>query len=1407
MPEIIPAPVIYFILFNSLREMSDTFKYMLVLYFFCLQISYPQNLNFRFGNIKAEQGLSTNTVFCITQDSRGFLWIGTYDGLNRYDGYNFKIYRNISSDSTSISENKIRAICEDDNGNLWIGTWGGGLNKFDRNTETFTRFMHNPEDKSSLSHNSVFSIAIDRNGELWIGTAGGGLNKLEKGSNKFIRYNYNPDDDNSIGSDMIFSICKDSMGELWIASHKGGLCKYDYTNDNFLRFNHDPSDPESLSSDALVTIYEDRQSTLWIGTSDAGLNQFNPENQTFKKYYNNSSDPLSLSDNAVYSIYDCKDGNLWIGTYSGGINLFNKDTGKFIRFINYSGVPNSIGDNFVFSIFEDRSGILWLGTWNNGLFTYDSYREKFRNYSYNPNNPNGLNSNSISAIFEDSEGVVWIGTTSEGLNRFDKKENKFRHFLHDPKNPQSISSNIINSICEDKSGNIWIGTDGGGVNRLDKKSFKFTAFRNNPGEENCLSSDRITAILIDKYNKLWVGIAGGGINKYDIANNKFIKFEPDPHDPYSISEGLVYSIYEDRSGALWIGTMGGGLNKFDRQTGRFLHYQHNANDPASLSNNTVSCILEDSEGNIWVGTQGEGINKFDKSSGRFTHYKEVDGLPNNVIYGMIEDDSGNLWISTNKGLSRFNYRLNTFRNYDIEDGLQDNEFNQWSYFKSKHGTMFFGGNNGFNIFHPDSINESTYIVPVLITDFQLLHKPVSIGYDARLGKSILSKSIIETEMMELDHNENIISFELTAIDFHSSEKIHYAYYLEGYEKDWNYADAKKRFITYTNLNPGEYTLRVKASNKDGVWNEEGTFLKIIISPPWWATTWAYAIYIVFFLSVLYGIRRYEMNRLNWKNQVKLDEVKLKEKEETNRMKSRFFANISHEFRTPLMLILGPAENIFDKITDEDLKKQAGLIKGNANKLLGLINQLLDLSKIEAGKLKIQASSGNIAAFVKGIAMEFESMAERKDITLSFLNDKKEIQAYFDKDKMEKIITNVIANALKFTPENGRVTIEVKTKSSVLQNENKEEFVEIIVRDTGIGIPSNELTKIFDRFYQVNDSHTREHEGTGIGLALTKEFVELHHGQILIESEEGKGTTVKIILPLGSRHFSKDEIIEASGYEFYNSEISKYYSKKSSVKNEPDYEQFDNKTVVLVVEDNTDLREYIRDALKLNYQIEEAANGEQGLRKAEKIIPDLIISDIMMPKMDGCEMTKSLKVNEKTSHIPVILLTAKSEKESRLDGFRIGADAYLTKPFDTKELLVRIDNLISTRKKLQEIYGRGEIAEVKNESKRLSIYDENFLKKVNDAINKNITDENFSIEDFSSEIGMSRTQLHRKLKALTGKSASRYLRSVRLSKAAKLLAEQKQNISEVAYSVGFASPQYFTRCFRDEFGHPPSELVH
>ncbi|MBT8385967.1 MAG: response regulator, partial [Ignavibacteria bacterium] len=870
----------------------------------------------------------------------------------------------------------------------------------------------------------------------------------------------------------------------------------------------------------------------------------------------------------------------------------------------------------------------------------------------------------------------------------------------------------------------------------------------------------------------------------------------------------VWSILEDKKGILWVGTWGGGLNKLQIVTNpdgtvntnlkvSFVHYKYNPDEPNSLSDNGVPSIYEDNSGNLWIGTYGGGLNKFDRENEVFDHYNETNGLSNNVVLGILEDATSNLWLSTIKGLHKFDPDKETFSHFDVRDGLAGNEFGLGVH-KSNNGEMYFGGIKGLNKFHPDSIKDFAYVSPMVITDFKLFNQSVPIGFDSSNNRTIFSQSICESEQIDLTYEDYVISFEFASLDFHVPEKINYLYMMEGFDKDWNHTDASRRYATYTNLDPGDYIFKVKRENVDDNLNGALASIKIYIHPPWWQTIRAYLLYAFLFIGLSLLLWALQMRRIRLRHEYEMSKFEAKKLQEVDVMKSTFFANISHEFRTPLTLILGPVKELISAEEDKNKKDDLLTVRKNADRLYGLVNQLMDLSKLEAGKMTLKTCEENIVPILKGLVLSFASLAERKNITLKFNSEKKVIQAYIDVEKVEKIIINILSNALKFT-ENGR-RIDVNISCG-------EGNAEILISDEGIGISKGRLKNIFDRFYQVDSSHTREHEGTGIGLALTKELVELHKGKIEVESDEGKGTTFIVKLPLGTNHLKQDEICEEQ--RDLNKDKMTSLTAELIQDDDTDEEKLDinaiidnEKPLLLIIDDNSDVRNYVKGYLKEDYRIRGAVNGEEGLNKALELIPDLIISDVMMPKMNGFELCDKVKSDERTSHIPVVLLTAKATDKDKIEGLETGADDFIMKPFDAKELQVRVKNLIEQRKKIIEHYQKKQLFDI-SDIDAVST-DKKFLNKALEIIQKHISDENFNVDVFANEIALSRVQLHRKLVALIGHPPGDFIRIVRLTKSAKLIKCNFGNISEIALEVGFTNPANFAKAFRVNFGVSPSE---
>ncbi|HVN48061.1 MAG TPA: two-component regulator propeller domain-containing protein [Bacteroidota bacterium] len=845
------------------RVLQVTLRYSTVvaLYFGTAScIADAQQPAISFEHLSSENGLSQNSVLCMSEDSKGFMWFGTYEGLNRYDGYEFKVYKSEIGNSTSLSNNTVQCIYKDHSGVLWIGT-EGGLDQFDSERDGFIHYRNDPQDQNSLSSNRIQWITEDTSGTLWIGTMGGGLNQFDRERKKIIRYRYDAKNPNSINSDNISCVYIAKNGDPWMATHYG-IDRFDRLNKRFIHYRYDPHNPHSLSRNNAYRIFEDRFGCIWVGLWGGGLDRLDRNSGRFIHYNNRPDDPSSLSNDVVRSIYEDHAGYLWIGTWGGGIDQFDRKTNRFVHHQANQNDPGSLSNNSVLSMYEDRLGILWVGTDFGGINKFDRSKIKFIHYQKEPKNFNSLNNNTVYSIAETNDhgkSLFWIGTQGGGLTKFDRAKNQFTHYQLDHRNPQSINDNFIRTILTDRNGTVWIGTTTGGLNKFDSHKGTFTHYVNDAQNPSSLSNNDIFSLYEDRSGYLWIGTYGGGLNKFDPRSQNFIHYVPDPKNSYSISDSMVWSIYEDHAGVLWVGTEYGGLNQFDREKNKFIHYNADPENPHGLSSNKILCIYEDKSGTLWLGTTN-GLNKFDRVNKKFTHYLEPDGLPSKAIQSILEDDHGNLWLGTQRGISKFNPRTNKFKNYKVSEGLQSSEFSVNACLKRQSGEMFFGGVNGFNTFFPDSIKDNPIVPSLVVENFRILNQTVPAGKKIN-GHTILEKSIIETKEIHLSYKENVFSFEFAALNLTSPEDNQYAYMMEGFDTSWNYIDARKRFATYTNIRNGEYVFRVKGSNNDGVWNEAGTSIRVIITPPFWETWWFYILCTVILSALIAGIYRYRIYRV------------------------------------------------------------------------------------------------------------------------------------------------------------------------------------------------------------------------------------------------------------------------------------------------------------------------------------------------------------------------------------------------------------------------------------------------------------------------------------------------------------------------------------------------------------------
>lgn len=1350
----------------------------IALFFFIHFSIYSQVI--RFKSLSAKDGLLSNTVNVILQDSDGFMWLGTPAGLARYDGYEFLNFSYSPTDSLTLSNNYINCLVEDQAKNLWIGTHNG-LNVLNLETYQITRVTSIFE--KGIGSRPILSLCLSAKDNLWVGTEFMGLYNLDVNTYKYSRYQHSEQNP--------FSIIKNTVQSLLFHPKKGLLVGtingLDILDMKTLEFKHvlkneliqqvtfyrDSSifiecpNPDNfkyiLSGDNLVEkknileercnkgrveLFVDGQENEWISIRDKGLIYYEKSKNKRHWLVYDKFDPQGISSNSNVCFYEDKLGNVWIGSFDAGVNIFERNTKPFFQ----------VGDNY---------------------------------------KSDGLQNNRVRSIYQDSEGDIWIGTKVKGaLSKLNFENLSFTHYKHDPTDPTSISSDFIFCITEDRPGYLWVGTSEG-LNLFDKKS----------GEASVLHLDSDNPTINEIYalckvgDQLFIGTVFEGLYIYD-TQKKIMDHRIHSEDPTTLTDDKIRVLYKDSKDNVWVGTVN-GLSVYNLTTDKFQQFYYQS-DSNSISDNHILCIQEDSKGNMWIGT-GSGINRFNSNEDEFVIYSTEDGLSGNSVYGILEDDLGYLWISTNNGLSKFNPDTESFKNYNIHDGLQANEFSPYAYLKTKNGEMLFGGIKGFNIFHPQKIHEETTVPRVILTEFKLFNKRVKIN-----GRnSPLKKHIGHTQELTLDHDQSVFTISYVALNSVTPKKSKYAYILEGFEDNWNEVGTKME-ATYTNLDEGKYVFKVKATNSDGVWNSEEATLIINVMPPPWLTWWAYLFYFTLLVSLFLLYRHFTIKR-----------IKEEKENEQNQQNLKFFINVSHEFRTPLTLILHPIRRMLQSNSLEESKEAAQNIYLSANKLMNLTNQLLDFRKIDVGGVSLNAVKVDIVSYSKKIFKLFEEVGYAKELTLRFNCSFPSMNIWLDPDKYEKILNNLLSNAIKFTPAGGQVILSIEKKQSSIKNsarsilnKNKsDDCLEIRVKDTGVGIPEAQIEHIFERFYSSDETPT----GTGIGLHYSKSLVEMHAGMISVESTACNGSTFIIQLPIGNQHLKEEQISETE-FDLNEHVFGKRHLEslqydidtRDKTTNHKNREEKEREHVgsrlpnILLVEDNKRLRQQLREDLENEYVISEAIDGEEGWEKAKKYIPDLIISDIMMPEMDGNELCQKIKNGRRTSHIPVILLTARIDDDQKVVGFESGADHYVTKPFNIDELHSRIKSLLIQRDNLKKIF-RQKI-DVKPSEITVTSIDERLISEALESVEKNISNPNYSVDELSGDLAMSRGQLYKKIVSLTGNTPSEFIRAIRLKRSAQLLRSSQLNISEISYAVGFKDPKYFTKIFKAEFKIPPSLFV-
>lgn len=1333
--------------------------------------------------ISITDGLVNNEVTSIIHDNNGFVWFGTRGGLQRFDGYQMKLLNNDFGKGSNLRSQSIEVLQNGKQHNIWIGTKSGGLSGYNLKTGIITNYNNANQNSAEFNADYILSILDSDSEKLFIGTWKG-FQYLDKGTGKF-----------TILSKVwkTFDIQSDGKKGYWLATNSG-LRHINEQLENDYTYNFGIHDINITS-----IVLDSKYNCLWLGTWNHGMYQLDLTTKNYKNFRYKKDDPNSLSSNNTYRIFLDSKENLWVGTWGGGLNKLDRATSQFEKIhLNIPGLYTN-DNQIILTIQEDPSGLLWIGTDGTGVFKFDLKQKKFTNIGYQNQTSSFLESTHVLSVHVDQFNKLWLGTKGGGI----QYSNDWETF-HQVKIKENAISNIPSPLYESRSflqdgKYLWVATSNGLVRIINQGSRvgDYDVYAPIPKDSNSISGKKINVLAKDANGTIWIGTQENGlsyISGYTKKNQPIFKnFLPAYGVKGALQNERVSSLLIDSKKRLWVGTYK-GLHLYDPESNKFQVFAQTSDYQHSLSNNTILCLSEDKFGNIWAGTQ-YGLNKIIGVEGdnlKVNAYTTKQGLPSDYIHSIIPDENGNIWASTNKGIIRFNQLKNTFAVFDKRDGVQSIVFSENASFVDSNGQYFFGGLEGLTYFFPDSINISKFNPPIYFTNLSINNIPYEFG-TSKTDSNFLNKPFYETEEITLNHEENIFSIQFAALDYHAPDKNEYMYQLEGFNKEWVYA-GNNRLVSFTNLAPGTYHLKVKATNSDKTWNPTPKELTIHILPPPWKTWWAYSIYIAVFIFLLWLTRHLGLRQVALKNQLTLSKFERQQENKLSDFKERLFTNISHEFRTPLTLILGPLDDLLQrKKLEQSVEKSLRLVQKQSKRMLRMVNQLLDFQKAEAGSIKLSLQPGEIVSFCHEIYILFMDEANRRNIAYTFKAEEKYMSFNFDHNKLEIIIFNILSNAFKFTPNGGSINFSVKKHTN--------QYCEICIKDTGKGIPPNELEKIFERFYRGREEDATTISGTGIGLSFVKELTQLHGGAIVAESDGIKGSVFTVVLPsiavtdaflnasADAMHQANQSIDSNLNYDYMNEENDQLNQEQ-------------DQPIILVVEDESDMLQYIYEILSPTFKVVTATNGKEGIEKAFETIPDLIVSDVMMPEVDGIELCRKLKSDKDTSHIPIILLTALSDMEHHVQGIREGADVYLPKPFNSQLLLVHIHNLINSRNTLKELYAKKIFLGSSNFE--IKTFEEEFLVKLMKLVEENISNSNFNNDDLANLMFMSRSTFYRKLKAVTGMSGNEFIRTARLNFAAKLLESGNYSVTEAAFEAGFNDIKYFRKRFHDQFGVNPSD---
>jgi len=1318
--------------------------------------SIPPSLSY----LGIEQGLSNNAVTSIYQDHNGLMWFGTYDGLNRYDGYNFTIYRNEFNDTSSLANNRIACITEDRHKRLWIGT-RGGISIYSHTSGRFSGLPYLPYNsaKERKITVSVNAISAGQQEQIFIGTNGEGLLIYHaKGAARQVPLRSGTA---LITAYEVTSVATDTRQRTWLFVRGVGLCIYD-----------EHSGAVKVVNDSIrngIALQADQYGRLWLG-ADEGLYQYSIAANTF------TSVLTTHSKRIVHLLID-RQQTLWIASDGEGVFTMPLSSGRITRLVSPQN-KELLTSRAVFSIFEDHEGRKWIGTLRGGINLLDPGKAGFASITHDPLNPNSLINDFTLSLCEDADHNIWIGTDGGGLSIWNRKENRFSNFKNLSGNHHSLCSDFVTSIVEDYQHEIWITTWGTGIYRYNKAAGAFEHYAcMNPvsGRE-----DKNTWLLYEDGEKnLWAGTCTGGL-LYRLNRNSQ-RFEV-----FDSRLTNTLSMAEDRKGSFWAGDYT-SLIKVDKATRR--HIKFNIGYP-------VRVFHEDKAGNCWIGTEGGGLLLFNRETGAYTRYTKANGLSNNSILQILEDKSGNLWISTFYGISKFNPQKKTFLNYSQSDGLLCNQFNYNAALALPTGEFIFGGIKGLNIFYPDSLPSHLSTPKVLLTSLNVDNTPIeqAAGYvNKRAGDRVSA--------LRIPYNKAVLAFGFVAPEYSAPDKIDYAYYMEGWDKGWNYV-GKTRTANYTRLHEGNYTFRIKNTNAAGAWNKQEYTLQITILPPWYRSWWAYLLYTALIAGLAYTYLRYKAQQTKLAFDIRLARLETEKEKELNEKKLAFFTNISHEFRTPLTLIINPVKELLNG-SEKSGGNGLEVVYRNARRLLSLVDQLLLFRKAESETDRLKIARLNFHNLCREVYLCFSQQAKARQISYTFSCDNPELEVYADREKVEIVLFNLLSNAIKFTPEQGTVSFSIS---------ETEEDIHVTITDSGCGIGEDTGQRLFQKFYQVKEKHIPGKAGFGIGLYLSKHFIESHKGLLSYTSTIGQGTSFRVQLKKGTLHFAGQYIFEEMTEDpaLLEELMGNISSEISPVRPAAEKEQrpigdiVSGKRSILVVDDNAEIRGYLQLLFQEKFLFHEADNGADGLRIAREHYPDIIISDVLMKGMSGVELCTILKQDPSLNHIPVILLTGNPSQEIKLKGIECGADDYIVKPFEQELLLARVDNILQNRNALQGYFF--DKITLKKSDARISAEYKDFLERCISIVENNLDTDTFNIKVLAAEIGMSHSNLYKKVKSISGHSVNAFIRFIRLRRAAVLLLSTDCNVNEAAFGVGINDMRYFRVQFAKLFGMNPSEYI-